>query len=249
MTPALTADERVALLRLLCWWPDMPLADIAADGMSATVVEPAERVDAYERRRERIRRDGAPHEPTTLFHGTCAHNVPSVLREGLRLGVGGALGPGIYFGQTDKAVNYAKACHPQHWVPDYDALDRAISAKYTYMKIVHASGLKHEDRLTAKMLTQAGFTRPQMRRLKVLERLQVGFECDVLLGMPVTVQDAINGAELRKALGRALGRGHSVFWPKALSQFNHDEWAIYRRDQVLIRRVVVLGERPPRPKD
>ena len=48
----------------------------------------------------------AGSEIITLFHGTPAHNVPSILQDNFKLSKWGALGRGLYLGPMTKAINF-----------------------------------------------------------------------------------------------------------------------------------------------
>lgn len=77
---------------------------------------------AFEARREAIRKDGGGDALTRLFHGTCAHNIRSVLKHGLEpstWAVNSALGPGIYLGELKKAASFSHACDFLHFLEGF----------------------------------------------------------------------------------------------------------------------------------
>ena len=55
---------------------------------------------------EEFRLAGKPHQIKTLYHGTRLHNIPSIMKRGLKRSNHGMLGEGIYVGPIHKAENY-----------------------------------------------------------------------------------------------------------------------------------------------
>lgn len=201
----LTATERIAVLRVLTKTAPHD------SGMFVDVEPTSELLEAFERRREAFRKDGRPTEVTTLWHGTCAHNIPSILKEGLRLARygGGALGPGIYLGLQPKAVCFSKPC-------------ACLTAKMI-------------DASTLPVITSS--ERQVLKRKDALLRMRVGVEVDVLLGKTF-VLDGDGPVPQAEGPRRALGRGDSIW----CSRFKQDEWCVFRRDQVLVKKVVVFAD-------
>lgn len=87
-----------------------------------------QRLDAFNARREALRKDGAPVDGdgraivTRLYHGTCAHRIRLIMRHGLERSASAsnpALGAGIYFGQLAKARGFAHACGEPHYLQGY----------------------------------------------------------------------------------------------------------------------------------
>lgn len=229
----LPVDLKISILRTLCELGDPQPGHFipAADGMSVEIQPTQEQLDALEHRRECLRRAGSPNTSTTLFHGTCAHNLPHILREGLRLSrfeSGKALGPGIYLGLPPKALGFAPGCRPQHFIPK-TAFKPESAYQYTIFNGTPEDGLKIPSYLT----------KTQRKRFLSLERLHLGVECEVLLGRSFYIDGSgeVPGDEGPR---RALGRADSIY----CTRFKQDEWCVFRRDQVLVRKIVVLKEDP-----
>ncbi len=211
------AEERAACLRTLCKGFDV---DIAPDGMSA-VVKRAVNAEAFAKRKEQLRKAGAPFEPSTRYHGTCAHNIPSILKHGLRQSpaAGRAFGAGIYCGEKEKALGFAHCCSVEHFGP------KVQEKTYDGIYVVR----NHQS-------IDVELTRVEKRRLKILPMLHIAVELDVLLGRVYETLATLGPND--EAPRRALGRGDSIY----MSGFASDEWVVYRTDQVMVRRVVILGE-------
>ncbi len=266
----LTSAQRAAVFAIIapgCIVVDPPAVPYVVMPLvyRADVVPDPTRTDAFEARRRALAREGRPTDVTRLFHGTCAHNIAGILREGLKpqhARSGGALGAGVYLGSEEKALSYAHACTPGHFikwpegrtppsaslingsVPCFRPLTKTSQAGLDYLAFGPLPEIcpgHIDDRgvcYTCKRpsLIPSSLNRAQKRVMsKAIGRLHFALECDVLLGRIFTPSD-VTGRETPR---RALGRGDSAHF-----KFKHDEWCVYRADQILIHGVRILAEDP-----
>lgn len=78
------------------------------DGSTIRLLEPPN-LKEFKEKQETFKSRGIPNGTTTLYHGTYAGNIPSILSGNFKLPRwGGAFGRGIYMGRIDKARNYAR---------------------------------------------------------------------------------------------------------------------------------------------
>jgi hypothetical protein len=78
----------------------------------------------------------------TLFHGTRAHNIQDIAKEGLRPGRKSCMfGSGIYMGEINKAFNYAGGSEARYIIKVQAALGKVLEAEkahtYSRRSLVH----------------------------------------------------------------------------------------------------------------
>lgn len=178
----------------------------------------------------RLESKGIPPNVSTLWHGTSVENLIKILSFGFKLPTGDrvnglSFGPGIYFGQREKAETFA----------------RKMSYMTTGLTIVNTNG-KH-----TKIVKDINSKKETPKREKqLIDKLgvdsinnvcnqQLIIEADVCLGK------SLNADEISKDFAKHVDgkHFHSIFCDRFKKG---DEWVVFNPHQILIRKIIRIPE-------